>query len=352
MTVASALVSALAAPLREVQALVGAGGPPDPALTDVRDALGTIAAAARRSWSDAGTGWWGVAADNAAQRAAETAAAADALAERADLLAARVRQAGAAVGWVRTRLQAIVDGFEHRANALEPRLDEPGVAEELLTEAHDALRDAIAVVEQLRAELDQHAAAITPVGSTAPTVPAGFSGGSGTPSGFGSGLGTSGLGLPSSPTGGIRAADFSSGPGAQEAALFGDGVAIRLPDGSSAMAPNGVAASAVRHALTQLGVPYHWGGTTPGVGLDCSGLTQWAYREAGLEIPRLAQEQDVGAAVAGNALRPGDLAVWDGHVAMVVGNGTMIEAGDPVQLSPIRTTNAGQGFHGFFRPTA
>lgn len=170
MTVASALVSALAAPLREVQALVGAGGPPDPALTDVRDALGTIAAAARRSWADTGTGWWGVAADNAAQRAAETAAAADALAERTDLLAARVRQAGAAVGWVRTRLQAIVDGFEHRANALEPRLDEPGVAEELLTEAHDALRDAIAVVEQLRAELDQHAAAITPVGSAPPTV--------------------------------------------------------------------------------------------------------------------------------------------------------------------------------------
>jgi hypothetical protein len=39
-----------------------------------------------------------------------------------------------------------------------------------------------------------------------------------------------------------------------------------------------------------------------------------------------------------------DLAVWNGHVAMVVGNGMMVEAGDPVQLSPIRTTNAGQGF--------
>ncbi|OKH63352.1 hypothetical protein EB74_13015, partial [Mycobacterium sp. SWH-M5] len=137
-----------------------------------------------------------------------------------------------------------------------------------------------------------------------------------------------------------------------DAAAFGDGVAVRLPDGSTAMAPNAVAASAVRHALTQLGVPYHWGGTTPGVGLDCSGLTQWAYREAGLSIPRLAQEQDVGVAVAANAVRPGDLAVWDGHVAMIVGPDTMIEAGDPVQLSPIRTTNAGQGFQGFWRPTA
>jgi cell wall-associated NlpC family hydrolase len=135
-------------------------------------------------------------------------------------------------------------------------------------------------------------------------------------------------------------------------AAFGEGVGVTLPDGSTATAPNAVAASAVRHALTQLGVPYHWGGTTPGVSLDCSGLTQWAYREAGLDLPRLAQEQDVGAAVDRGSLRPGDLAVWDGHVAMIVGNGLMIEAGDPVKLSPIRTTNAGQGFQGFWRPTA
>jgi peptidoglycan DL-endopeptidase CwlO len=88
-----------------------------------------------------------------------------------------------------------------------------------------------------------------------------------------------------------------------------------------------VAASVVRHALTQLGVPYEWGGSIPGVGLDCSGLTQWAYHEAGLNIPRLPQEQDVGATVDPGSLRPGDLAVWDGHVAMIVGNGMMIEAG-------------------------
>ncbi|NED67462.1 C40 family peptidase, partial [Streptomyces sp. SID10244] len=45
-----------------------------------------------------------------------------------------------------------------------------------------------------------------------------------------------------------------------------------------------------------------------------------------------------------------DLAVWDGHVAMYVGNNQLVEAGDPVQVSPLRTTNAGQGFQGFFRP--
>jgi cell wall-associated NlpC family hydrolase len=141
-------------------------------------------------------------------------------------------------------------------------------------------------------------------------------------------------------------------PHTTDAAAFGDGVAVRLPDGSTVTAPNDTAASAVRHALTQLGVHYQWGGEAPGVAMDCSGLTQWAYHEAGLNLPRLAQEQDIGAAVARGSLRPGDLAVWDGHVAMIVGNNTMIEAGDPVHLSPIRTTNAGQGFQGFWRPTA
>jgi cell wall-associated NlpC family hydrolase len=376
----SALVSALAAPLREVQALVGPGwstpGGPDVAIAEVRNALSTVAAASRRSWASVGD-WSGAAADAAGRSAAVTAATADALADRADALGAAARQAGDVVQSAGARLAAIVDGFEDRAAALEPRLDEPGVAEALLAEAQHALRDAITVVDELRAQLDDHAAAVRPDGATppAPSVPAGFGAPSsfGAPSGIGAtpGLGGSpGLSAPS----GLGALSGMAGPlaalagrhrpggpagsaretavGTRDPGMFGEGVAVRLPDGSSALAPNAVAADAVRNALTQLGVPYRWGGTAPGVGLDCSGLTQWAYHEAGLDIPRLAQEQDVGAAVSADSLRPGDLAVWDGHVAMIVGESTMIEAGDPVQLSPIRTTNAGQGFHGFFRPTA
>ena len=164
-----------------------------------------------------------------------------------------------------------------------------------------------------------------------------------TPLGAPSGLG----GVPGSAYGGLAPADSGlSALPVPDPEQFGDGVAVTLPDGSTVTAPNPVAADAVRHALTQLGVPYVWGGTSPGVGLDCSGLTQWAYHEAGLDLPRLAQEQDLGAAVNQSSLRPGDLAVWDGHVAMVVGNGMMIEAGDPVQLSPIRTDERGSGFSG------
>ncbi|MEO3761588.1 NlpC/P60 family protein [Mycobacterium sp. B14F4] len=356
----SPLVATLAAPIREVQTLLGPGAH-STELTDVlhrvRIALQEVSDDANQAWRRTAEQWTGPGADAAANHVAAAVARIQDAAERVGRLGSSVETAQAAVTAARERLRNIVEAFEARAAALESHLDSPDTAEELLAEARRSLAEAVAVVEELRAELDGQAAAL-PSSTAAPAAPAAT-----TPASFGapmpsSGLGSGGSGLGSggSPSAGfgslLRDVAEQASVDTPDAAAFGDGVAVRLPDGSSAMAPNAVAASAVRHALTQLGVPYDWGGTTPGVGLDCSGLTQWAYAEAGLSLPRLAQEQDVGAPVAAGALRPGDLAVWDGHVAMVVGNGQMIEAGDPVKLSPIRTTNIGQGFQGFWRPTA
>lgn len=85
---------------------------------------------------------------------------------------------------------------------------------------------------------------------------------------------------------------------------------------------------ALNAAKTQQGLPYIWGGETAGLGFDCSGLTQWAWRQAGYSIPRTASQQYYGMAhVPLNSLQPGDLLFYfnlDGdhqvdHVVMYVG---------------------------------
>ncbi|MDK8818476.1 hypothetical protein HMPREF2651_04315 [Corynebacterium sp. HMSC063A05] len=124
-----------------------------------------------------------------------------------------------------------------------------------------------------------------------------------------------------------------------------------VPADAGAGAPTPEAQAAVKAALSAVGTPYGWGGNTPGQALDCSGLTHWAYGQAGVDIPRTAEAQAVGRQVSQDELLPGDLAVWDGHVAMVIGDGKMVEAGDPVQVNPVRTTNIGMPFKGFYRPT-
>lgn len=359
-----AVTAALSAPLHRLLALVGTGqaAQPSTALDGAQRQLCDVAAAIARTADELLGSWAGTGAASAADRLERSVASTRMLADRIAALTETIAAAAAAVTRVRAELEHLIAEFEARAAALETQLDTPGTAQELADEAHRALSTAEQLVGDLRTELAGGAQTLTS-SSAQPvaTSPAGFSpalpsvgGGSAPASGLGSGLSSAaapGLssGFGSGPSEAMLTAHRGDLP---EAALFGAGEAIALPDGSTAMAPNAVAASAVRHALTQLGVPYQWGGTAAGIGLDCSGLTQWAYQEAGLNIPRLAQEQDIGGAVDAGSLRPGDLAVWDGHVAMIVGNGTMIEAGDPVQLSPIRTTNAGQGFQGFWRPTS
>ena len=106
------------------------------------------------------------------------------------------------------------------------------------------------------------------------------------------------------------------------------------------------AAAAVAAARRVVGAPYVWGANGPG-SFDCSGLTQWAYAQAGVGIPRTSQAQrHAGRQVPLDQARPGDLVTYRddaSHVGMYVGNGQVVHAPhpgarvryDPVGMMPV-----------------
>jgi cell wall-associated NlpC family hydrolase len=148
------------------------------------------------------------------------------------------------------------------------------------------------------------------------------------------------------------------------------------PVGNQSQAGGGdanAAAVAIDAAKQHLGLPYAWGGggtrgPGPGldpdegvIGFDCSGLTQYAYAQAGISIPRNSRAQYAALPkVASNALQPGDLVFWANdpsdpetiyHVAIYLGGNRVIQApqsGDVVKIS----TMWWNGYAGAVRPSA
>lgn len=106
------------------------------------------------------------------------------------------------------------------------------------------------------------------------------------------------------------------------------------------------AATAARAARGAVGLPYVWGANGPS-GFDCSGLTQWAYAQAGVSLPRTSQAQRyAGVQVPLSEARPGDLVTYRddaSHIGMYMGNGQVVHAPypgaavryDPVGMMPI-----------------
>ncbi|MFT4044369.1 MAG: C40 family peptidase [Gordonia sp. (in: high G+C Gram-positive bacteria)] len=326
----------LITPLRLLLTALGTGilppGDPSQQLNRAAQDLRAVRAQLTVSTDAARSEWHGHGSDAALAASRSASATGETVDDDGEHIARLVVTASARVRSAAVELNCLIDSFERAAVALGGTLYTPAGLAALLPVAVEHIQRGLRVVARAQEDLAHDtremaalARHLTPANARAPhsavhTAPASAHG---------------------------RNHDPSSGPGTDHHAAE---LTITLPDGSVAHAPNARAATAVRAALSQRGVPYVWGGTTP-AGFDCSGLTQWAYHQAGLDLPRLAQDQDTaGVRVDQARLQPGDLAVWDQHVAMYIGNNQMIEAGDPVQVSPVRTTNAGQGFQGFFRP--
>jgi peptidoglycan DL-endopeptidase CwlO len=367
MTTPASLVTPLVQPAADAQYQLATD---DGAIYDVGQAHGNVQNALYTYQTDAGTqnrdlqeGWTGGSADRQAVDAQAMSTSAKDISEYSAQVRSAVTEAAGILKVGQNSNQQLIDNFMDKAaellsaaSALRAAGDNAG-AQAKISElirlgaqvSGESSTNLEAVMTQLTGVVDK----INGSGATTPanaepshdTPPAAYnSGGGGGHGGHGSGGGYGGGGGGGVVTKKRLPVAIPPQPGT--------GVAINLPDGSTVMAPNETAAKAVRAALTQLGVPYVWGGTAPGVGLDCSGLTQYAYGEAGLDIPRTSGEQDIGAEVpSADQLMPGDLVCWQGHVAMYIGDGQMIEAGDPVEISPLRTTNMGMPFVGFYRPT-
>jgi cell wall-associated NlpC family hydrolase len=126
---------------------------------------------------------------------------------------------------------------------------------------------------------------------------------------------------------------------------------------ASFVAPNQIVSEAVGYAEDQLGKPYLFGGTGPAA-FDCSGLVMMAYRSAGVNIPRTSQDQWKGLPhVPANQVQDGDLVFFagadgtptaPGHVGLVIGKNTMIEAyavGTPIRVSTFGTPQSPPGLN-------
>jgi peptidoglycan DL-endopeptidase CwlO len=152
---------------------------------------------------------------------------------------------------------------------------------------------------------------------------------------------------PSTAAGGTSASGSASGT------TF-DQVLAGAPAGSAGAAGSAGSAGSIGSAGEQvvgiarkyLGVNYRWGGTDPGTGLDCSGLTRLVYGQVGIRLPRTSADQArTGTPVASlAAARAGDLVFFGSpvhHVGIYLGEGKMLDAprsGKPVQIRAVYET--------------
>ncbi|WP_420719429.1 NlpC/P60 family protein [Streptomyces sp. RTd22] len=128
---------------------------------------------------------------------------------------------------------------------------------------------------------------------------------------------------------------------AQEARTAKDARTASTPRHDAPARTGGRAARAISFAYEAIGKPYVWGATGP-YGYDCSGLTQAAWRAAGVSLPRTTYTQiNAGRRIERGELAPGDLVFFYSgvsHVGLYIGNGLMIHAprpGAPVRVAPI-----------------
>jgi peptidoglycan hydrolase-like protein with peptidoglycan-binding domain len=153
----------------------------------------------------------------------------------------------------------------------------------------------------------------------------------------------------------LRALGLSRWSGSSGHSSGGSGGGSSAPSSGNT---SSAAATAVRAARAQIGKPYAWGGNGPG-SFDCSGLTSFAFRAAGISLPRTSQAQfGVGSRVSRGAVRAGDLVFFAtngpgaSHVGIAISNGSFVSAtSHGVRIQPIGGSYWGRTYVGARRVT-
>jgi cell wall-associated NlpC family hydrolase len=116
-----------------------------------------------------------------------------------------------------------------------------------------------------------------------------------------------------------------------------------------AAAPTHAGQVAMDTALAQRGKPYVWAGAGPS-SFDCSGLTQFAFKAAGITLPHSSKAQStMGTPIARAGLQPGDLVFFYSpvsHVGIYIGNGQMVHAPTSGDVVKVTNIDAMGGFAG------
>src|SRR5690606_6582649 len=111
-----------------------------------------------------------------------------------------------------------------------------------------------------------------------------------------------------------------------------------LPQPAAAAAATRTAA--LEHAMSKIGAPYRYGAAGPNA-FDCAGLVSWAFKRAGVSLPRTSRAMSkVGTPVSRDQLRPGDLVFFYkpvSHVGIYIGNGKIVHASN--KKSPVKVSD-------------
>ena len=221
----------------------------------------------------------------------------------------------AASNWIDalTKKQAELEKLQKTAQDYQDKMD-ANVREALAEQERQRQAE---LLDNQRAEQEAAAARIR---NAKPANGGGGNGGGNGGGGGNDGGGATGGGDSSSSAGESPAPASSRGGGSS-------GAGRNVPD------PSPGSSGAVAAALSQVGVGYRYAASSPGDAFDCSGLTAWAWGQAGVSLPHQSREQYSAVPhVSPTEAQPGDLVFFYNpisHVGLYIGGGMMVDAANP-----------------------